>query len=77
MKKEKELYEIVDDGIGYFLDMGFIEELTTDKRYYVNKFIAYIYELEEKNRLIKNKTEKATDEQILSAFNKITNLKIT
>lgn len=41
------LIDKVDDGFNFF-QMGFLEELTTDKRYYVQAFMDYIEELESK-----------------------------
>ena len=38
-------FEKASDGMEYF-DMGFLEELTTDKKYYVQAFMDYIVELE-------------------------------
>lgn len=38
-------FEKTKDGMEYF-DMGFLEELTTDKRFYVQAFMDYIVELE-------------------------------
>ena len=38
-------FEKASDGMDYF-DMGFLEELTTDKRFYVQAFMDYIVELE-------------------------------
>jgi hypothetical protein len=39
------IYNRVSDGLNYF-KMGFLEELTTDKRYYVEAFIEYIERVE-------------------------------
>ena len=44
-KNEKSIYDKVSDGLNYF-KMGFLEELTTDKRYYVEAFIEYIERVE-------------------------------
>jgi len=38
-------FEKANEGMQYF-DMGFLEELTTDKKYYVQAFMDYIVELE-------------------------------
>jgi hypothetical protein len=38
-------FEKASAGMDYF-DMGFLEELTTDKRFYVQAFMDYIIELE-------------------------------
>jgi len=38
-------FEKASDGMEYF-DGGFLEELTTDKRFYVQAFMDYIVELE-------------------------------
>ena len=51
---DKKLIDKVDDGFNYF-NSGIIEELTTDKKYYVNAFMDYIEELESKLTKIKNK----------------------
>ena len=39
------IYNRVSDGLNYF-KMGFLEELTSDKRYYVEAFIEYIERVE-------------------------------
>tara|TARA_R110002050_G_scaffold188790_2_gene323459 strand:- start:147 stop:323 length:177 start_codon:yes stop_codon:yes gene_type:complete len=58
MKKlnaQKELIDKVDDGFNYF-NSGFLEELTTDKKYYVKVFMEYIEYLEKRTLLLtKNK----------------------
>ncbi len=41
------LIDKVDDGFNYF-NSGFIEELTTDKKYYVKVFMEYIEYLEKR-----------------------------
>lgn len=41
------LIDKVDDGFNYF-NSGFLEELTTDKKYYVNVFMEYIEYLEKR-----------------------------
>ena len=43
--EDKSIYDRVSDGLNYF-QMGFLEELTTDKRYYVEAFIEYIERVE-------------------------------
>lgn len=43
----KKLIDQVDDGFNYF-NSGIIEELTTDKKYYVKSFMKYIEVLESK-----------------------------
>ena len=47
-KKEKELLNEVNAGFNYF-NSGFLEELTTDKKFYVETFMKYIESLEKKN----------------------------
>tara|TARA_R100000734_G_C3296897_1_gene87970 strand:+ start:167 stop:340 length:174 start_codon:yes stop_codon:yes gene_type:complete len=47
--KIKKLINKVDDGFRYF-NSGFIEELTTDKKYYVKVFMEYIEYLEKKQQ---------------------------
>tara|TARA_R100000544_G_C2227101_1_gene61560 strand:- start:1403 stop:1750 length:348 start_codon:yes stop_codon:yes gene_type:complete len=42
---DKKLIDAVDDGFNYF-NSGIIEELTTDKKYYVKAFMDYIAGLE-------------------------------
>jgi len=55
MNKQKELIDKVDDGFNYF-NSGFLEELTTDKKYYVKVFMEYIEYLEKRTLLLtKNK----------------------
>ena len=58
MKKlnaKKKLIDKVDDGFNYF-NSGFLEELTTDKKYYVKVFMEYIEYLEKRTLLLtKNK----------------------
>lgn len=58
MKKlnaKKKLIDKVDDGFNYF-NSGFLEELTTDKKYYVKVFMEYIKYLEKRTLLLtKNK----------------------
>ena len=55
MNKQKELIDKVDDGFNYF-NSGFLEELTTDKKYYVEVFMEYIEYLEKRTLLLtKNK----------------------
>ena len=44
-KNEKNIYDRVSDGLNYF-KMGFLDELTSDKRYYVEAFIEYIEKVE-------------------------------
>jgi|TARA_R100000935_G_scaffold5926_2_gene13292 hypothetical protein len=44
---DKKLIDKVDDGFNYF-NSGILEELTTDKKYYVKAFMDYIEELENK-----------------------------
>ena len=46
-KKEKLLLNEVNAGFNYF-NSGFLEELTTDKRFYVETFMKYIESLERK-----------------------------
>ncbi len=41
------LIDKVDDGFNYF-NSGFLEELTTDKKYYVKAFMEYIEYLEKR-----------------------------
>jgi hypothetical protein len=41
------LIDKVDDGFNYF-NSGFLEELTTDKKYYVKVFMEYIEYLEKR-----------------------------
>ena len=41
------LIDKVDDGFNYF-NSGFLEELTTDKKYYVKVFMEYIEHLEKR-----------------------------
>jgi hypothetical protein len=59
--KIKQLIDKVDDGFNYF-NSGFIEELTTDKKYYVKVFMDYIEYLEKRtlqlNNNLKLKTKK-------------------
>tara|TARA_R100000908_G_scaffold6691_1_gene2480 strand:- start:70 stop:435 length:366 start_codon:yes stop_codon:yes gene_type:complete len=43
----KKLVDQVDDGFNYF-NSGILEELTTDKKYYVESFMKYIEVLESK-----------------------------
>ena len=45
---DKKLIDKVDDGFNYF-NSGILEELTTDKKYYVKAFMDYIEELENKS----------------------------
>ena len=42
--KSIELREEVADAIEYFIGHGFIEEMTTDKKYYTKKLIEYAQE---------------------------------
>lgn len=42
--KRMELQEEVADAIQYFIGHGFIEEMTTDKKYYTGKLIEYAQE---------------------------------
>ena len=42
--KSVELREEVADAIEYFMGHGFIEEMTTDKKYYTKKLIEYAQE---------------------------------
>ena len=42
--KSIELREEVADAIEYFMGHGFIEEMTTDKKYYTEKLIEYAKE---------------------------------
>lgn len=42
--KSIELREEVADAIEYFMGHGFIEEMTTDKKYYTEKLIEYAQE---------------------------------
>jgi len=42
--KSIELREEVADAIEYFIGHGFIEEMTTDKKYYTEKLIEYAQE---------------------------------
>ena len=42
--KSIELREEVADAIEYFIGHGFIEEMTTDKKYYTEKLIEYAKE---------------------------------
>ncbi len=42
--KSIELREEVADAIEYFMGHGFIDELTTDKKYYTEKLIEYAQE---------------------------------
>jgi len=42
--KRMELQEEVADAIEYFMGHGFIDELTTDKKYYTEKLIEYAKE---------------------------------
>ncbi len=42
--KSVELREEVADAIEYFMGHGFIDELTTDKKYYTEKLIEYAKE---------------------------------
>tara|TARA_Y100000593_G_scaffold14401_4_gene27346 strand:- start:6742 stop:6927 length:186 start_codon:yes stop_codon:yes gene_type:complete len=60
--KVKELIDKVDDGFNYF-NSGFIEELTTDKKYYVKVFMEYIEYLE-KRTLELNKNKKNYERNI-------------
>ena len=45
--KEVKLLNEVSDGISFF-NQGFLEELTTDKKHYVSKFMEYINVLEKR-----------------------------
>ena len=55
LNAQKELIDKVDDGFNYF-NSGFLEELTTDKKYYVKVFMEYIKYLEKRTLLLtKNK----------------------
>ncbi len=55
LNAQKELIDKVDDGFNYF-NSGFLEELTTDKKYYVKVFMEYIEYLEKRTLLLtKNK----------------------
>lgn len=47
IKAVRPLKEEVQNGFNYF-DSGILEELTTDKKYYVKAFMDYIQELESK-----------------------------
>lgn len=40
-EKQKALVKDVKEAIAYFVSHGFIEELTTDKKYFVEKLIEY------------------------------------
>jgi len=40
-EKQKALVKDVKEAITYFVSHGFIEELTTDKKYFVEKLIEY------------------------------------
>ena len=51
--KIKQLIDKVDDGFNYF-NSGFIEELTTDKKYYVKVFMDYIEYLEKRTLQLNN-----------------------
>ncbi len=51
--KIKELINKVDDGFNYF-NSGIIEELTTDKKYYVKVFMDYIEYLEKRTLELNN-----------------------
>jgi|TARA_B110000908_G_scaffold146357_1_gene177283 hypothetical protein len=47
IKAVRPLKEEVQNGFNYF-NSGILEELTTDKKYYVKAFMDYIQELESK-----------------------------
>ena len=47
IKVKKGLVDRVDDGFNYF-NSGILEELTTDKKYYVESFMEYIEYLEKR-----------------------------
>tara|TARA_R110000764_G_scaffold194455_1_gene279770 strand:+ start:303 stop:674 length:372 start_codon:yes stop_codon:yes gene_type:complete len=51
--KYKSMISRVDDGFNYF-NSGILEELTTDKKYYVRTFMDYIEELESKLKKIQS-----------------------
>ena len=51
---EKSIINRVDDGFNFF-NSGLLEELTTDKRYYVQAFMDYIEELESKLTKLKKR----------------------
>ena len=57
MRNKSNLKQEVNDGIVYFIDMGFVEDLTTDRKYYVKKFVEYIEHLEYKTKLLMKQTE--------------------
>ena len=54
--KHKNLINDVDDGFNYF-NSGFIDELTTDKKYYVKVFMEYIEYLEKRTLKLNNKNK--------------------
>ena len=54
---KKNLIDKVNDGFIYF-NSGFIDDLDTDKKYYVESFMNYIEELEKKLRKLKVNNKK-------------------
>jgi hypothetical protein len=50
----------VDDGFNYF-NSGFLEELTTDKKYYVKVFMEYIEYLEKRTLELQREKELLTE----------------